>query len=132
MNTSNSGNPNAELFERMGGADQLAKIVTEMYDRILKDPELAPFFAHVEIERLQRMQYEFLASAFNGPVNYMGSELTAIHRNRGIRSTHFALFCNHFADAARSHGANERDIDSALGRLATYKDKITGEANVDG
>ncbi|GAA4466541.1 group 1 truncated hemoglobin [Novipirellula rosea] len=121
-----------ELFDRMGGADALSAIVQDMYERIFNDPQLAPFFKHVQADRLRKMQYEFLASAFQGPVNYTGAELTAIHHNRGIHAAHFALFCTHFAEAARAHGAKEVDVDQALGQLATYKDKITGDSNVDG
>ncbi|EMI17807.1 globin [Rhodopirellula maiorica SM1] len=121
-----------ELFDRMGGAEALSAIVKDMYERIFKDPELAPFFQNVQTDRLRKMQYEFLASAFQGPVNYTGAELTAIHHNRGIHAGHFAKFCSHFADAARAHGAREADVDQALGQLATYKDKITGDSNIDG
>lgn len=120
------------LFERMGGASGVADVVQEMYRRVLDDPELAYFFDGVEMDQLHRMQYQFLSAALDGPVVYTGAELTAIHRGRGITAHHFAKFCGHFADAAESHGATRNDIDSALGRLATFKDKITGEINTDG
>ena len=78
------------------------------------------------------MQNHFLASAFDGPAEYSGAELTAIHAGRGIKGTHFAKFCGHFADVLEDRQINPRDIDDALGRLAMFKDKITGDANVDG
>ena len=120
------------LFERLGGMDGVATIVREMYRRVMEDPELAPFFAETSFERLHHMQFQFLASAFDGPVEYSGAELTAIHRGRGITGHHFAKFCGHFADAMEAHGAQPHDVDHALGRLATYKDKITGDINIDG
>lgn len=120
------------LFQRLGGAQAVADMVDEMYRRILDDPELAPFFEQASMDRVRRMQYQFIASALDGPVQYTGAELTEIHRGRGITAQHFAKFCSHFADAMESHGATPRDIDDALGRLATYKDKITGESNIDG
>lgn len=121
-----------ELFERLGGADTLTAVVRDMYDRIFDDDELSHFFVNVKKERLAKMQFQFLASAFGGPVSYSGAELTAIHRPYGINSKHFAKFCGHFADALEASGAAERDVDDALGRLAMFKDKITGDANVDG
>ncbi len=120
------------LFERMGGAEGIADIVRDMYARVQRDPELAPFFQNVAMDRLLRMQFQFMASALDGPVNYTGAELTQIHKGRGITGHHFARFCNHFAEAAEQAGASPRDVDAALGRLATYKDKITGDATVDG
>jgi hemoglobin len=120
------------LFDRLGGSEGVAAIVREMYSRVTQDPELAPFFEKTSLERLHRMQYQFLASAFDGPVEYSGAELTAIHRGRGITGHHFAKFCGHFADSMEEHGASPQDVDHALGRLATYKDKITGDVNFDG
>jgi hemoglobin len=120
------------LFDRLGGVTGVAEIVNEMYQRVLDDPELAPFFENVAMERLRRMQYQFIASALDGPVEYTGTELNAIHRGRGITAHHFAKFCGHFADAMEAHGAEKHDLDQALGRLATYKDEITGETNLDG
>lgn len=120
------------LFEHLGGSTGVAELVHDMYARILADPDLAPFFENVEMDRLRRMQFQFIASALDGPVQYTGAELNAIHRGRGITAHHFARFCGHFADAAEARGATQREIDDALGRLATYKDKITGEINIDG
>lgn len=120
------------LFDRLGGATAVAEIVQEMYFRVLNDPELSPFFEGVSMERLRKMQYHFLASAFDGPAEYSGTDLTRIHAGRGIKGKHFAKFCGHFADALEQHGVAKRDVDDALGRLSIYKDQITGDTNVDG
>lgn len=120
------------LFERLGGASSMAEIVQQMYYRVLNDPELSPFFEKVSMDRLQKMQYHFLASAFDGPADYSGSDLTKIHAGRGIKGKHFAQFCGHFADVLDERGIAKRDVDDALGRLALFKDKITGDTNVDG
>ena len=121
-----------DLFERLGGARALTEIVKDHYDRVFADPELADYFEGVDQERLTQMQFQFLASAFGGPVYYAGSELTAIHRPAKVSAKAFARFCGHFADALEAHGASKRDVDDALGRLATFKDTVTGESNVDG
>ena len=120
------------LYERMGGQEKLAKIVFQMYQRVLRDPELAPFFEGVSMERLKKMNTEFLASALDGPINYTGAELIAAHGGRGITRAHFSAFVGHLADAMRENGISERDIDDVLGRLAMYAGKITGDSNVDG
>ena len=120
------------LFERLGGQSKLIAIIEDTYDRVLHDPDLASFFADVPMERLRKMQFHFLAAAFDGPVAYSGAELTAAHAGRGIGGKEFTAFCKHFADSLESHGVASNDVDNALGRLATFKDKVTGDANVDG
>jgi len=120
------------LFDRLGGAEGVAAIVNDMYSHIFADEQLAPFFRNVDRDHIRRMQYQFLASAFDGPVEYTGAELREIHAGLGVTGHHFALFCGHFAAAMERAGAAQEDVDTALGRLATYKDKITGDTNVDG
>ena len=121
-----------QVFERIGGADAVAQIVKDMYDRVLVDDELADFFKNVDMTHLRRMQLEFIVSALGGPVTYSGAELQAIHAGRGITAHHFSKFVGHLADAMEAHQVSKDDIDKTLGRLATYRDRIIGSANVDG
>lgn len=121
-----------ELLERLGGPEAIAEIVKDTYERVLADPELSPFFDDVAMDRLRRMQYEFIVSALGGPIAYSGAEITMAHRGRGISGSHFAKFCGCFADAMEARGVSSRDVDQSLSRLAMYKDKVTGDANIDG
>ncbi|MEM1225408.1 MAG: group 1 truncated hemoglobin [Planctomycetota bacterium] len=121
-----------DLFTRVGGEHGMKAIVEDMYARLLKDPELASFFANTDMQRLRNMQYQFLAAAFDGPVNYTGAELTQVHAGRGIGLPHYAKFCGHFADTMQDRGIDAALIDQSLGRLAIYKDRVTGDTNVDG
>jgi hemoglobin len=120
------------LFQALGGAKGVREAVHDMYDRVLADEELAPFFENARMERLLRMQTEFVASMVDGPVKYTGAELGEVHRGRGITRQHFSRFCGHLADALEARGVPQRLIDRVLSRLAMYSDKVTGSANVDG
>ncbi len=121
-----------ELLDRLGGPPAVAEVVQEMYARVLADDELAPFFAHTSMERLAKMQYQFVVAALDGPVTYSGSELTAVHAGRGITGHHFAKFCGHFADALEAKGISKHDLDLVLSRLSMFKDKVTGTSNTGG
>lgn len=120
------------LFESLGGAQGVAQVVAEFYQRILADEELRPFFRDAQMERLQRMQTEFLSAMIDGPVKYTGAELTEIHHGRGIEEKHFSRFVAHIADTLQEHGVAAELIDQILGRLALYSNQVTGSANVDG
>ena len=120
------------LLERIGGPEAVAEIVHDMYRRVLADPELATFFVNVDLERLQRMQFEFIASALGGPVSYSGAELQAIHTNRGIQAHHFSKFVGHLAAAMEARQIVKEDVDNMLGQMALYRDQIIGNATVDG
>ena len=120
------------LFEKLGGADVVAGMVAEMYENVLRDPELAPFFKNVDMQRLGRMQFEFLASALGGPVQYSGAELQAIHAGLGVTPHHFSKFVGHMASAMESRNIDPKLVDEMLGQIAMYRDRIVGSANVDG
>ncbi len=120
------------LFDALGGAENVAKIVDSMYDKVLADPVLSPFFASVDLGRLRKMQFEFIASALGGPVSYSGSELQSVHAKHSISAKHFAQFVGHLADAMAEHSATPEQIDEMLGKIAMYRDRIVGSANVDG
>lgn len=119
-------------FDRLGGAEALEQYVDEMYDRVLADPELAPFFENAQMDRLRRLQYEFLARTLDGPVQYTGGDLAAVHIGRGISRHHFSQFVGHLADVLEEHGVAQADVDLVLARLALHVDSITGSTTVDG
>lgn len=121
-----------QIFQQLGGVEGMSQLVEEFYQRVLKDDQLAPFFRNVDMKRLHTMQYQFLCSAFGGPIHYSGSELQAIHAGRGITNQHFAKFVGHLAETMEARGASGQIIDAMLGRLATFRDKIVGGANIDG
>jgi hemoglobin len=122
----------SSLFERVGGAEVVYRLVAAMYDGVLADPELQPFFQNVHLERLRKMQFEFIASALDGPVGYSGAELQAVHAGRGITAHHFARFVGHLASAMEREQIDPEIIDQMLGRMAMLRDRIVGAANVDG
>ncbi|MFG0263935.1 MAG: group 1 truncated hemoglobin [Rhodopirellula sp. JB055] len=124
--------PEADLLDQLGGTDGLRRVVDEMYFRVLADPELTHFFEGVPIEKLARMQTEFIASITSGDIEYTGADLTRVHAGRGITRAHFSAFCGHLADALEASKVSSNAIHQVLGKLAMYSDKVTGSANVDG
>jgi hemoglobin len=118
------------LFDRVGGEQGVKNLVRSFYDRVLRDPELAPFFEDASIERLYSMQYEFFAAALDGPVNYSGLSIHRAHFGRGIEREHFARFVNHLIDTLNSWQIDEHEIHSLISRINTYSDDVTGSALV--
>lgn len=114
------------LFDRVGGEQGVKNLVRSFYDRVLKDPELAPFFEDASIDRLYAMQYEFFAAALDGPVKYSGLSIHQAHFGRGIEREHFARFVNHLLDTLRSWQLTEQEVQLLIARINTYADEVTG------
>ncbi len=128
----NSPSDSSSLYERIGGAERVDALVHDFYERVLKDPELAPFFEHSSIDKLRSMQQEFFAAALGGPQEYSGRSLAAVHHGRNIQRSHFSKFCQHLFETLEEMGFDRNDIDETVRRIAMSARDVTGEANVDG
>lgn len=116
------------LFDRVGGEQGVKNLVRSFYDRVLRDPELAPFFEDASIDHLYAMQYEFFAAALDGPVKYSGLSVHQAHFGRGIGRDQFARFVNHLIDTLQSWQLSDHEIHSMISRVNTYADDVTGAA----
>jgi NTE family protein len=55
------------IYDSIGGAAAVRAAVDDFYDRVLADPELAPFFDGTDMRRLKAHQRSFVAAAIGGP-----------------------------------------------------------------
>ena len=56
------------LFERLGGAEGVRRVVDELTTRLEADPGLAPLFAGVDGDGLRRHRERYLAAVLGGLV----------------------------------------------------------------
>jgi hemoglobin len=120
------------LYQRIGGAATIDRLVVDFYNRVLSDPELAPFFEASDIDKLRRMQREFFSVALGGPIRYDGQSLSYAHHGRGIRRTHFARFVEHLLASLESCGIDEGDSTRVIARINSYSDDVMGGAGLSG
>jgi hemoglobin len=102
----------ASLFERLGGEEAVTATVIKMYDKILDDRELAPFFEKIDISRLRRSQTAFVTYAFGGPNRYTGVSLRNAHSH------------------AVSHGLSDRHFDKVAAHLKAAMQELNIPANL--
>ncbi len=74
----------ASLYDDIGGSAAVAVAVDDLYERILADHELAPYFTRVEMRRQKTHMRAFLAAALGGPDIYRGRDMVAAHANLRI------------------------------------------------
>ena len=66
--------------------------VSLFYEKVLADPELAPFFEGMDMPELIHKQVAFMTMAFDGPHDYTGRDLATAHAplvKRGLTDKHF-------------------------------------------
>jgi hemoglobin len=117
---------NPTLYEKLGGESGVESLVIAFYVRVMRDPDLAPFFRNTSIEKLHFMQKEFFSMALGGPVQYSGAPLAHVHHGRGITAKHFSLFANHLLATLDDLGVEEAEAREVIGRINGYANEITG------
>ncbi len=120
----------SNLYQRIGGEAGIERLVQAFYDRVVADPELAPFFEHVPMEKLRTMQKEFFSEALGGPLFYSGRSMREVHAGRGIRKRHLRRFTDHLFEALDAGkvemGLTPREVNEIYNRIALEADEIGG------
>src|SRR5262245_22412731 len=83
------------LYERLGGAPAIDAVVDELYRGILADPELATFFARVNLRSQKSRMCAFVTMVTGGPAEYRGRDMSTAHRRHAIEDRHFDLVAGH-------------------------------------
>ena len=108
----------------MGGEQAFQSIVAEFYRRVLADPSLAPFFAHVDMAALQEHQAAFLIQALGGPKQYQGRDLKTAHAGLQIQKKDFYAVADHLVNALSAMGVDEDTVGEVVDRLEPLSREI--------
>lgn len=120
------------VYADIGGQEALIPAVDDFYDRVLADPELAPFFRGTNLPRLKGRQVEFFAAALGGPDEYRGRSMADVHRGLGITRHQFDLTAGHLHDALTAAGLPVPTADAIIATIAPLAgDIVSGAAGPD-
>ena len=98
------------IYELIGGKPALVAVVDDFYERVLGDPQLAPFFAGASMPKLKGRQVEFFAAALGGPDVYEGRSMRQAHAGRGIGQADFDRVAVHLTGALATAGVPTETI----------------------
>ena len=94
------------------------------YDRVLVDPELAPFFEGIDVEKLREHLADFLTVLTGGPNLYKGRDLLAAHQGLKISEADFDRLMVHVAAAAEELDIELEDIVTVAEAIIGLKDQV--------
>jgi len=78
------------MYDRIGGGPAIRSVVERLYDWILSDVHLQPYFDGVDISRVKRHMAAVLTEVLGGPGPYLGLDLGEAHRRLGVTAEHYA------------------------------------------
>jgi methyl-accepting chemotaxis protein len=115
------------VYERVGGRKAIEAVVKEFYRRVLPDPMLKEFFENTDMTWLKSQQVAFFSQALGGPANYEGRDMTAAHKELGIKREHFGRVAKHLADSMRQLGVEATLVAEVMGAIAPLSEQIISE-----
>jgi hemoglobin len=118
--------PAPTIYERLGGLVSIDVAVDHFYDRVVGEPELAPFFDRVDLRRLRAHQKAFLAMALGGPDCYEGRDLAEAHRHITIDDRHVDLVAGHLAAVLAGLGVSPTLIDEVVSAVEGLRGEVLG------
>lgn len=121
------------LYERIGGSNAVRAAVGVFYDKVLADPQLAPFFQGVDMARQASKQRAFLIMAFGGPNTYTGADMRRGHAHlvgRGLNDAHFDAVVGHLAATLAELGVADADIAEVAAIAESVRDDVLGRERV--
>jgi hemoglobin len=128
------GDMDDTLYDQIGGADGITRLVDLFYSRVLADPDLKRFFAKVEMAKLRRMQVELFSAALGGPQRYSGRTMVQAHRHLNIGLHDYQRFIRHLFDTLdeAGFGLSEQERYEVVGRLNLLTGDVTSATGLVG
>jgi hemoglobin len=112
------------IFDSIGGEDALVAVVDDFYARVLADPQLAGFFAGVNLPKLKGRQVEFFAAALGGPDLYQGGTMKDVHVGRGISQADFDKVAQHLVGSLTAAGVPGGTVNQIVAAIAPLSSDI--------
>ena len=112
------------LYARLGQEAGIRTAVDDFYTRVVGDPQLAPYFADVDLPRLRRHQAALLVQVTGGPAGYSGRDLAEGHAGLDITPAAFDRVVGHLVAALTALGVSDQDIAAVGAALTAHRDDI--------
>lgn len=112
------------VYDEIGGAAAVSTAVDMFYARVVADPELAPFFGSVDMDRLKGHQRAFIEAALGGAQGYRGRPVAEAHAGLGISDADFDAVVGHLAGVLAELGIPEQTIGAVATTLAPLRSDI--------
>ncbi|WP_112322036.1 group I truncated hemoglobin [Oceanibium sediminis] len=116
------------LFERYGGFSVVSRIVLDLYERLLDDDDVGPFFDDIDMARIVDHQTKFLSSLMGGPASYTEDQIRKMHARLDINDVHFDKLEAILRQTLSDHGVSQQDQDTIVGAFESRRSLVVEKA----
>jgi hemoglobin len=125
------------LWDRLGGEENVKKVVDDFVAAAAKDPKVDFFrggkykLDDAGVAKLKRLLVEQISSVSGGPYKYTGRTMKEVHKGMGITDAQFDATASHLQAALERNGAKPDDVKAVMGVVGSTRKDIV-EPKKDG
>lgn len=120
-----SPQPADSLYQQLGAASGLERLVDGVLVEIEHDPQIVHHFKDTDIPRFRRLLIEQLCQLSGGPCQYTGATMQESHTGFAITPADFDNLVTHFINVMTAQKIPVASQNALLAKLAPmYKDVI--------
>ena len=113
------------LYQRLGGADGIARLVDDVIAAHLVNPIVKTRFANIkDMERTKRMAREFFGAGAGGPEPYTGKDMLAAHKGMNISEQEYLAVTDDIVGAMNKQKLDEGTKNDVIAILYSLKGNI--------
>jgi hemoglobin len=112
------------LFDKYGGFAAISRVVLDLYERLLDDDEVGPFFEDVDMRRIVDHQTKFVSSLLGGPAHYTDDQIRKMHGHLEIGGRHFDRLKAILAETLADHGFASEDVALVVGAFEARRSLV--------
>ena len=91
--------------------ETVRKLVSDFYDKVLENEDVARIFRDTEMSKLIDHQTKFWATLLGGPVSYTSEQLRKLHVSMGIEDRHFDIIRDLVQETLEDHDIDDEELD---------------------
>lgn len=114
----------ASLFERLGGAEGIRAISSDVVDRHCINPLIRQRFHASEPDTLKKLVADFFIAGSGGPDNYEGRDMRTAHQGMNLNERELVAAIDDVLAAIDARGVDPSTRNEVLAILYSFKDEI--------
>jgi hemoglobin len=113
------------LFERLGGADGIARLVDDVIDAHLANPLIKTRYEQIkDMAHIKQLSREFFTAGSGGPVAYTGKGMLGAHKGMNVSEQEFLAVMDDVVGAMNKNGIEEDAKKDVIAILYSLKGEI--------
>jgi hemoglobin len=122
-----AADPNAKLFDRLGGKPAIEAVVDDFLGRVSQDERINAGFAGSDVPRLRQRLVELLCAGTGGGCTYTGRDMKSVHAGMGVTSAQFDALAGHLVASLDKFKVPAKEKGELLAIVGPMKKDIVEE-----